>query len=285
MKTPACPEVALPRKVASVSAPLSRFSAALLATMLVSLGVVAAISARTVGRWLRADCLKPWRFRSWITPKNLTLFLERACPVLDVYERVSKQQLEPGEVVFSIDEKTSIQARHHATYRPAGQGEPAHVEHTYQRKGAVNLIAALNVVSGVLFGQVFPHKCFAEFSSFLTVLLKDALVNGARHIHLILDNGSLHRPAYLATWLKENFPKVEIAVHWLPVRSSWLNQIEIFFGILQRQALMPNDFPDTGAVAERILKFIDFRNKTPKPIQWTYTSEQLRKKHSPSQST
>jgi len=247
--------------------------------MLVSVGVVAAISARTVGRWLRADRLKPWRFRSWITPKNLTQFLERACPVLDLYERVSRHQLEPGEVVFSIDEKTSIQARHHATYRPAGEGEPAHVEHTYQRKGAVHLIAALNVVSGVLFGQVFPHKCFAEFTSLLTVLLKDALVNGARRIHLILDNGSLHRPAYLATWLNENYPNVEIVVHWLPVRSSWLNQIEIFFGILQRQALMPNDFPDTGAVAERILGFIDFRNKAPKPIQWTYTSEKLRKKH------
>ena len=128
-------------------------------------------------------------------------FLERACPVLDLYERVRKQQLEPTESVFSIDEKTSIQARHHATYRPSGQGEPAHVEHTYQRKGAVNLIAALNVVSGVLFGQVFPHRSFVEFSSFIMALLKNALENGARRIHLILDNGSIHRPKYLATWL------------------------------------------------------------------------------------
>jgi len=253
--------------------------------MLVSLGVVAAISARTVGRWLRADRLKPWRFQSWITPKDLPSFLERACPVLDLYERVRKQQLEPGEVVFSIDEKTSIQARHHATYSPAGQGEPAHVEHTYQRKGAVNLIAALNVGSGVLFGQVFQHRSFAEFSSFLKALLKNALESGSRRIHLILDNGSIHRRKYLPTWLRETFPNVEIEVHWLPVRSSWLNQIEIFFGILQRQALMPNDFPDTGAVAERILGFIDFRNKTPKPIRWTYTSEKLQKKYSPSPPT
>lgn len=250
--------------------------------MLVSLGVVAAISARTVGRWLRAERLKPWRFRSWITPKDLPSFLERACPVLDLYERVRKQQLEPGESVFSIDEKTSIQARHHATYRPAGQGEPAHVEHTYQRKGAVNLIAALDVVSGMLFGQVFPHRSFVEFSSFIMALLKNALESGACRIHLILDNGSIHRPKYLATWLSENFPDVEVVVHWLPVRSSWLNQIEIFFGILQRLVLMPNDFTDTVAVAKRILDFIDFRNRTPKPIRWSYTSEQLRKKYNPS---
>jgi hypothetical protein len=163
-KAPDSPNVA-PHEVVSVSAPFSRFSAALLAAMLVSLGVVAAISARTVGRWLRAERLKPWRFRSWITPKDLSSFLERACPVLDLYERVRKQQLEPGEEVYSIDEKTSIQARDHATYQSAGQGEPARVENTYARRGAVQLIAALNVVSGIVFGQVFSQKSFGYGSS------------------------------------------------------------------------------------------------------------------------
>jgi DDE superfamily endonuclease len=266
---------------ASVAAPFSRFSATLLAALLVQLGVVASLSPRTVGRWIKEERLKPWRFRSWITPKDLGTFLQRACPVLDLYQRVRNNLLEAGEVVFSADEKTSIQARHHATYRSRRHGEPAHLEHTDKRGGAVNLLAALNVATGLLLGQVFPQKRFAEFSSFLTVLINNAVDNGARRIHLILDNGSLHRPAYLNAWLARQFPDVEVIVHWLPVRSSWLNQIEIYFGILQRQSLTPNDFPNTEAVKERILGHIALRNRNPKPIRWSYTSAQLRAKYEP----
>lgn len=266
---------------ASVRAPFSRFSAALLASLLVSLGVVVSISARTVGRWLKAERLKPWRFQSWLTPKYRASFLEQACPILDLYERAQQHQLAPDEVVFSIDEKTSIQARHHPSYRPTGQGEPAHVEHTYERRGAVHLLASLTVATGVVFGQVYPAKRFAEFSAFLSTVLHTAVDQGARLIHLLLDRGSLHRPAYLSTWLAEHFPHAEIVVHWLPVRSSWLNQVEIFFSILQRQVLMPNDFRSPWEVADRIQEFIRFRNEHPHPIQWSYTSEKLRKKYQP----
>jgi len=243
------------------------------------LGVVAAISTRTVSRWLKADKLKPWRFRSWITPKDLSTFLERACPVLDLYERVAKGLLEAGEIVFSIDEKTSIQARQHATYKPTGGGEPAHIEHTYKRKGAVHLIAALNVATGWIVGETFLSKRFVEFSAFLHKLVTDALNTGAHRIHLILDNGSTHRPKFLAQWLAENFPHVAIEIHWLPVRSSWLNQVEIFFGILQRHALTPNDFPHTDATRSRILDFIAYRNEDATPFNWTYTSPKLREKY------
>ncbi len=264
---------------APVVVPVSRFSAATIATTLVRLGVVAAISARTVARWLRADKLKPWRFRSWITPKDLATFLERACPVLDLYERVATGAVSSGEVVLSVDEKTSIQARAHATYKPAGRGDPAHLEHTYQRRGAVHLIAALSVVTGVVSGTVVADKRFVEFAAFLRTLLTPVLQQGARRVHLILDNGSTHRPKYLAQWLAENFPGVTVELHWLPVRSSWLNQVEIFFGILQQQALTPNDFPSTPALTHRILDFIAYRNENARPIEWTYTSRQLRAKH------
>ena len=264
---------------APVVVPVSRFSAATIAATLVRLGVAAAISARTVARWLRADQLKPWRFRSWITPKDLTTFLERACPVLDLYERVATGAVRSGEVVLSVDEKTSIQARAHATYKPAGRGEPAHLEHTYKRRGAVHLIAALSVVTGVVSGTVVADKRFVEFAAFLRPLLTTVLQQGARRIHLILDNGSTHRPKYLAQWMAENFPGVLVELHWLPVRSSWLNQVEIFFGILQQQALTPNDFPSTAAVTHRILDFIAYRNEHARPIAWTYTSRQLRAKH------
>ena len=259
--------------------PVSRFSAVTIATVLIRLGVVAAISARTIARWLHADKLKPWRFRSWITPKDLATFLERACPVLDLYERVARGAVEAGEVVFSVDEKTSIQARAHATYQPAGAGEPAHLEHTYTRRGAVHLLAALNVVTGAVHGAVVADKRFVEFSAFLHELFTTVLRQGTRRIHLILDNGSTHRPKYLAQWVAENFPGVVVELHWLPVRSSWLNQVEIFFGTLQQHALTPNDFASTDAVTHRILDFIAYRNENARPIDWTYTSQQLRAKH------
>jgi len=259
--------------------PVSRFSAATIATVLIQLGMVAAMSTRTIARWLRADKLKPWRVRSWITPKDLATFLERACPVLDVYERVATGALEPDEVVFSVDEKTSIQARAHASYTPTGAGEPAHLEHTYKRRGAVHLIAALNVAIGAVSGTVVADKRFVEFGVFLRDLLTTVLQHGARRIHLILDNGSTHRPKYLAQWMAENFPGVLIELHWLPVRSSWLNQVEIFFGILQQHALTPNDFPSPAAVTHRILDFLAYRNAHARPIEWTYTSRQLRAKY------
>lgn len=274
---PAAPDA--PRARPTVVVPVSRFSAATIATTLVRLGVVAAISARTIARWLQADQLKPWRVRSWITPKDLPTFLERACPVLDLYERVASGAVDEDEVVFSVDEKTSIQARAHATYTPAGAGEPAHLEHTYQRRGAVHLIAALNVVTGAVSGTVVADKRFVEFGAFLRDLLTTVLWQGARRIHLILDNGSTHRPKYLAQWVAETFPGVAVDLHWLPVRSSWLNQVEIFFGILQQHALTPNDFPHTDAVTTRILDFIAYRNQNARPIAWTYTSQQLRAKH------
>jgi hypothetical protein len=250
-----------------------------IAGLLVTFGIVAAISIRTVQRWLKADKLKPWRFRSWITPKDIGSFLARACPVLDLYERVGQGKLDAGEVVYSIDEKTSIQARKHASYSPAGRGEPARVEHTYERKGAVNLIAALNVLTGAVTGEICASKHFDSFVHFLHSLLLDARQRGFTCIHLVLDNGSTHRPKYLHRWLRDNFPDLQVVLHWLPVRSSWLNQIEIFFGLLQGEALTPNNFDDVDALKSRIVGYMEYHTGKRQPIEWTYTSADLRKKY------
>lgn len=262
--------------------PVSRFCARILAWILVTLNVAQSISRQTVARWLRNDKLKPWRFRTWITPKDLASFLPRACEVLDLYSRIG--QFAPHEVALSIDEKTSIQARQHATYKPTGAGEPAHVENTYARRGAVGLIAGLDVASGKVYGEIHDTRGFKAFSHFLKNQIDKVVALGRRTIHLILDNGSAHRPKYLGTWLEETYSKVThpdltISVHWLPVRSSWLNQIEIFFSFLQTQALTPNDFPSTAAVAARVLGFIELYNVLYPPFKWTYTSTDLRKKH------
>lgn len=258
--------------------PISRFSAALVAALLTVIGL-AAVSSRTVARWFRADKIKPWRFRSWVTPVNWAKFLPRAEAILDLYERVPS--LAQDEIVLSVDEKTSIQARKRDSYRPAGAGEPAHVEHTYKRTGFVHLFAALNVATGKVFGQVTQTKTFSAFSQFLADLVKDATARGYKKVHLLLDNGSTHRPKYLETWFSQQdwLGGAEVIVHWLPVRSSWLNQVEIFFSELQQHVLLPNNMSGPDQLGRRIIDYIDFRNDRAKPYKWTYTSADLRKKH------
>ena len=267
-----------------IRVPVSRFNARLLAWILVGLTVVTSISRQTVQRWLRRDRLKPWRFRSWITPKDMATFLPRACDVLDLYSRVGRGELREDESVISADEKTSIQARHHASYRASGAGEPAHLEATYKRGGAVNLIAGLNVATGKVHGEIHEARGFKAFSSFLTNTINGLLAAGKKTIHLILDNGSCHRPKFLSTWIEQTyparkFPGLAVVIHWLPVRSSWLNQIEIVFSILQAHALTPNDFPNLLAVTSRVLEFIVLYNELYPPFNWTYTSNDLCKKH------
>jgi transposase len=118
------------------------------------------------------------------------------------------------------------------------------------------------------------------FSEFLTSLILMAVEQGNHTIHLILDNGSTHRPKALQAWLdawkvEQGLENVTINVHRLPVRSSWLNQIEIFFGQLQSFILTPNNYPSVDALKERILQFIDFWNLYARPIEWTYTVADL----------
>jgi hypothetical protein len=248
--------------------------------------LVETISKRTVQRWLAADHIKPWRFRSWITPKDLPSFLARATGVLDLYARVRAGSLAQDEVVYSVDEKPSIQARHHATYKPASDGNPAKLEHTYKRQGALQLVAAFNVAVGDVFARLVQGKNFVMFSGFVAELLQHAVASGKNTIHLILDNGSAHRPKFLETWVKawleeQKLTHVKVVVHWLPVRSSWLNQVEIFFSLLQAQALTPNNFKDLDALRERILGFIDLWNSRPRIFDWKYTREDLLKQFAP----
>lgn len=257
--------------------PVSRLSSALVAWLLLAIGIVA-VSARTVRRWFKADKLKPWRFRSWITPKSLESFLARAEPILDLYARV-RAGLSPDEVVECIDEKTSIQARKRGQTPARTGGAPARVEHTYARAGVVHLFASLSVAAGKVVGHVTESKDFQAFARFLTHLVTTRIQEGYRRIHLILDNGSTHRPKSLANWIQQQDFNAEIILHWLPVRSSWLNQVEIFFSLLQSFALAPNCIDNADEATRRILDFIALFNVTSSPFAWKYTSDDLRKKY------
>ena len=243
------------------------------------LTLVASIEPSTIWRWLKAERIKPWRFHSWqhvIDP----CFLARAIPILELYQNAAALLREKVWVVCS-DEKTSMQAleRIHPL-TPAAAGKAIHVAAHYIRRGVSHLFAALSVADGQVLGMCQPRKRFSDFQTFfMEVLAPEALRRGVRELRWILDNGSTHAPARLQWWLDEQRQEhawpFTVRVCWLPKYASWLDQIEIWFSILQRKVLTPAHFPSVGALEKRIEDYIDFHNRDAKPIQWTYTTQKL----------
>ena len=205
-----------------------------------------------------AGCMKtpfgPWYHRSWIFPRDPD-FAAKAGRILDLYARQWQDKpLKDDEFVISADEKTSIQARRrkHATQRCRPR-TPMHVEHEYFRCGAWTYIAALDVHHARVFGRCETKNGIAPFDRLVEQVMTRPPYNDARRVFWIVDNCSAHRGARAAERLRNLYPRLTL-VH-APVHASWLNQIEIYFSIVQRKVLTPNDFPDLNAVAERLLDF------------------------------
>jgi len=259
---------------------LSRWSLSEIAVQLVALGLVSQIAACTIGRWFAAEKLKPWRYRLWQHILDPEQFVQRARPVLHLYQQAC-QLLEQGIWVVCVDEKTSLQARRREqTPRPAQPEQPLLLSPRYKRQGALHLFAGLSVADGQKYGHTASRKRFVDFQAFLLqVIIPAALQRGVHTLKLIMDNGTTHAPKQLERWLQEqiilNNWSLTIEVFWLPPNASWLDQIEIWFSILQRKLLQPNHFENLNKLAEAILAFIEHDNRTAKPIRWTYTIEKL----------
>jgi transposase len=262
-----------------VDVPLARWSCTALAAALVSLGIVVGIAASTVWRWLQAERIKPWRFRMWQKVRD-PQFLPRAEAILTLYQQAAHLLAEDVWVIC-VDEKTSIQAREGIDPpRPSIPGSSMHIAPRYTRKGALNLFALLSVADGLVRGCCRARKRFGDFQVFFwQCIVPEALQRGVREIRLILDNGPTHAPKRLADWLDAECETHElpftVQVVWLPTYASWLDQLEIWFSILQRKVLCPNHFGDRLTLEHRLLAFIDHHNETAHPIQWSYTVEQL----------
>jgi len=259
---------------ARLGIPLSRFSTAELAREAVERGIVASISGATVWRWLSADALKPWQHRSWIFPRDPE-FEAKAGPVLDLYQRCWEgRPLRPDEYVISADEKTSIQARIrlHATQPPA-PGQTMRVEHEYERGGALAYLAAWDVHRAKVLGRCEQTTGIEPFGRLVEQIMTQEPYASARKVFWIVDNGSSHRGKTSIQRLETAWPTLKL-VH-LPVHASWLNQIEIYFSILQRKVLTPNDFASLTAVEERLLTFEKRFGETARPFQWTFTRAAL----------
>jgi hypothetical protein len=254
--------------------PLGRWSLAELREEVLAAGLVSEVSVSTLWRWLDEDALKPWRHRSWIFPRARD-FAARAAVALDLYaRRFQGQRLESGEFVVSADEKTSIQARCrcHPTLPPAA-ARLMRVEHEYQRGGALAYLAAWDVHQARLFGRCEPSTGIQPFGRLVDQVMTTEPYASARRVFWIVDNGSSHRGQASIDRLERAWENLTL-VH-LPVHASWLNQIEIYFSIVQRKVLTPNDFTDLGEVAQRLLGFQHRYEQTAVPFDWRFTTADL----------
>jgi len=254
--------------------PLSRYSTGDLARLIADHPAAPPLSRSTIWRILDRHVLKPWQYRSWLFPRD-PQFAEKAGRVLDLYAGVWEgEPLGPDDCVLSADEKTSIQARQRRhPSAPPGPGEGQRVEHEYARGGALAYLAAWDVRAGGVVGRCEATTGKAAFGRLVDQVMAAEPYRSAKRVFWIVDNGSSHRGEAAAAEVVARHPRV-IIVH-LPIHASWLNQIEIYFSILQRKVLTPNDFADLAAVEERLTAFAALYNDTAVPFDWRFTRADL----------
>ena len=194
--------------------------------------------------------------------------------MLDLYARTWQgQALGEDEYVISAGEKTSIQARCrcHPTLAP-GRARAMRVNHTYGRGGALAYLAAYDVHRAKVSGRTEPRTGIDPFMNLVAQVMAQEPYASAKRVFWIVDNGSSHRGQAAADRLAAAFPNA-VMVH-TPVHASWLNQ-EIYFSVVQRKVVSPNDFTDLTEVGDRLRAFEDRYNATAQPFQWKFTTSDL----------
>lgn len=254
--------------------PLSRFSLAEIRREVLAEGLVAEISGATLWRWLSQDALRPWRFRSWIFPRDAAFFA-KAARILDLYEGCWEGlPLASSDCVVCADEKTSIQARRRChPSRAPGLNRPQYVEHEYQRCGAWAYLAAWDVRRARVLGRCEIKTGIAPFDRLVAQVMSQEPYRSASRVFWIMDNGSGHRGQKAVHRLRTQWPTL-VPVH-TPVHASWLNQVEIYFSIVQRKVLTPSDFTSLADLEDRLLRFQDRYQQIAIPFQWTFTRRDL----------
>jgi len=233
------------------------------------------MSVTSVLRILAENPVKPWQYQSWIFPRD-PHFEAKAKIVLDLYQGIyGGEPLGSGDRILSFDAKPSIQARGriHATL-PAAPGRTARVEHEYVRHGALALLAGLDVHTGEVFASTPKTTGIVPFMNLVGQVMKRPEYKNAPRVFVIVDNGSDHRGKTAIARLRTAHPNA-VMVH-TPVHASWLNQIEIFFSVVQKKVLSPNDFPSLDKLSETLLDFIVRYNRAAEPFNWKYTANDLK---------
>jgi hypothetical protein len=233
------------------------------------------VGKSTVWRWLDGDAIKPWRYQHWIFPRDPD-FASKAERVLDLYAGSWQgQRLGPKDRIISADEKTSIQARIrcHQTL-PPGPGRSRRVEHEYERGGALQYLAAWDVQRGLVMGRCEARTGIEPFGRLVEQVMQQREYRKARRVFWVVDNGSSHRGLASAQRMRSWYNNA-VLVH-TPVHASWLNQVEIYFSVVQRKVLTPNDFASLEEVQKRLRLYEELTNRSPRPFAWKFDRQKLR---------
>jgi hypothetical protein len=239
------------------------------------------IGRTTVWEILDADAVKPWQYEHWLFPRAADFFA-KAAVVLDLYAGYWQgERLDPFDRVLSSDEKTSIQARirEDPTLQP-GPGRRRRVAAKYKRGGALQYLAAWDVQQGRVLGRCEARTGIEPFGRLVGQVMEHPEYRAPfgrcpvrRRVFWVVDNGSSHRGEAAATRMSQAYPHA-VLVH-TPVNASWLNQVEVYFALLQRKVLTPNDSADLQELALRIGLYEELTNREPRPFDWKFTKYDL----------
>jgi len=237
-----------------------------LARTLVDSKRVQAISKSSVHRILQGAGLKPHKVRMWCTSTDPE-YDTKLADITDLY-----LDPPPGEPVLCIDEKTGMQAlgRLHALRRPR-PGSAGREEFEYRRNGTRCLFACFNVRTGQVLGRTTARRTQDDFLSFL-----DEVARSYRQgvVHVVLDNLNTHKSLALQEWNRRHDDRFRF--HYTPTHASWLNQVEIFFGILHRRVLKHATYGSTKLLDHAIRRFLEQWNaREAHPFRWTYRQRTL----------
>jgi len=223
------------------------------------------VSKNTVNRLWQEYNLKPHRTRAFKLSRDIK-FLEKLTDVVGLYLNPPERSL-----VLCIDEKSQIQALDRTQPGlPLKKGRCGTFTHDYVRHGTTTLFAALEILEGKVIGQCFPRHRHQEFLKFLRRL--DNEFPATLKLHLVLDNYGTHKHPKVQSWLRRH-PRFKL--HFIPTSSSWLNQVERWFGELTQKAVRRGAFVSVVELQEAIEHFLKTWNEAPKPFVWTATVEKI----------
>jgi transposase len=223
------------------------------------------VSRSSLSRFLRAMSLKPHRIKYWLNPADPD-FDQKAAAICQIYLAPP-----PKTTVLCIDEKPGIQAlSRRFPARPLSAGCVPRIEFEYRRHGTRNVFAAFNVVTGHVFTHVTEDRSTARVIDFLDDILR---LYRRGPLLLITDNIHTRRGEPARRWLQRH-PRVSFV--FTPYHGSWLNQVEIWFGILTSKCLRARSFSSVAELSDAIYSFAEHWNtEMAKPFEWTYTGKVL----------
>ena len=226
------------------------------------------ISKSTVHRLFQIFALQPHRSRSFKLSTD-PFFIEKVRDIVGLY-------LNPPDhaLVLCVDEKSQIQALNRTQpVLPMGLGYVEGVTHDYVRHGTTTLFAALDIATGTVFTECKPRHRHQEFLAFLRRL--DACIPEGLDVHLVVDNYATHKHPKVRIWLAQR-PRYHI--HYTPTYSSWLNQVERWFGLITQRAIRRGSFRSVKDLIQKIDAFVQHYNRSTRPFVWTATADSILEK-------